>query len=64
MKEPKECPYCGGRAYIDFRFGKPYIECFHSRKCAMSPNTWLMSDEPIGKQIEAWNRRSSNGQAD
>lgn len=51
------CPYCGGRAYIDVLFDKPYINAHHSKKCKMRPDTWLLSSEPLKKQIKAWNKR-------
>lgn len=52
------CPYCGGKAYIDFVFNMPYINAFHTKKCKMCPNTWLIaSNLSLKKQIKAWNMR-------
>ena len=55
----KPCPFCGGEAYISMQL-RPHIECFHKRSCRMQPNTWLISLEPLKKQIKAWNMRTSN----
>ncbi len=59
MKLPdlKSCPYCGGSAYIDILKGNQYINAHHSKKCLMRPDTWLMSSNPLTKQIKAWNMR-------
>lgn len=53
----KACPYCGGVAYISTMMGKAYIKANHTKKCRIEPDTWLMSEEPITKQVKAWNRR-------
>ena len=55
----KPCPFCGGEAYISMQL-RPHIECFHKRSCRMQHNTWLISLEPLKKQIKAWNMRTSN----
>ena len=52
------CPFCGGEAYISTIFDKPHIRAFHSKKCAVSPDTFLMSNIPLKKQINAWNMRA------
>lgn len=52
------CPYCGGKAYIDiFPTGTTYINCMHTKKCKVRPDTFLMSSESLKKQIKAWNMR-------
>ena len=53
----KPCPFCGGEAYISMVL-KPHIDCFHTKKCKMRPDTWLLSSESLKKQIKAWNRRA------
>lgn len=53
----KECPYCGGHAFIDIQMDTPYINAYHAKKCLMKPDTWLISSEPLTKQIKAWNMR-------
>ena len=55
----KPCPFCGGEAYISMVL-KPHIDCFHTKKCKMRPDTWLLSSESLKKQIKAWNRRAGN----
>lgn len=55
----KPCPFCGGEAYISTVL-KPHIDCFHTKKCKMRPDTWLLSSESLKKQIKAWNRRADN----
>lgn len=57
LPELKPCPYCGGSAYIDILQGNQYINAHHSKKCLMRPDTWLMSSNPLTKQIKAWNMR-------
>lgn len=55
------CAYCGGNAFITTGIDDtPYISAFHTAKCEMKPDTWLLSDKPLKKQIEAWNRRVSD----
>lgn len=56
-QELKECPFCGGKAYINLLNGNFFIECFHSKECLVKPNTWLHSSKNIKKQIEGWNER-------
>lgn len=57
-RELKPCPFCGGEAYIRLQpYKQIHIDCRHSKKCVMQPDTWLISDMPIKKQINAWNRR-------
>ena len=57
LPDLKSCPYCGGSAYIDILMGCQYITARHRKQCAMKPDTWLMSNQPIRKQIRAWNMR-------
>lgn len=53
----KPCPFCGGVAYISLHpFNYPHIDCHHTNKCKIRPDTWLLS-LPLKKQIKAWNRR-------
>lgn len=59
LKQPLPCPFCGGKAYIDFCYNQPYINCFHLKTC-LRPDTWLISSLPINKQIEKWNMRAKN----
>lgn len=51
------CPFCGGQAYIDVVFNKMYINAHHTNKCKMRPNTWLLGQDTLTKQIKAWNMR-------
>lgn len=62
--ELKPCPFCGGRAVICEQVGHFYINPIHRKKCVIKPDTWLISSKPIEKQLEAWNRRSNDEQAD
>ena len=57
LPDLKPCPYCGGHAYIDISFGKPHVMAHHTKKCLIRPDTWLISNESLSKQIKAWNRR-------
>lgn len=57
MKELKPCPFCGGEAVIKCCLGNFYISPKHKKNCVIEPCTWLQSEKPIEKQIEAWNRR-------
>ena len=60
MVEPlKSCPFCGGKAFITTSFDKPYIDAFHTKKCLINPDTFLISSKSLNKQIKAWNRRAS-----
>lgn len=56
MPKLKPCPFCGEHAYIDICLGNMYITAHH-KNCAMAPNTWLISNESIRKQVKAWNSR-------
>lgn len=56
----KCCPYCNGEAYIKYIFGYAYIDAFHSKKCKMKPNTWLLANYSLKKQAKAWNMRPKN----
>ena len=60
-KELKPCPFCGGEAFIRFLMGKAHIQPIHTKKCTVKPDTWLISDLTINKQIDAWNRRVNDG---
>lgn len=51
----RPCPYCGGMAYISEEMSNKYIDCKHTKKCLMRPNTWLISAKKINKQMKAWN---------
>lgn len=51
------CVYCGGKAYIALALGQAYIDAHHTKKCKMRPNTWLLCDKSLRKQIKAWNMR-------
>lgn len=53
----KPCPYCGGSAYIDILFGCQYIKAHHTKRCLIKPDTWLMLNKSLRKQIRAWNMR-------
>lgn len=56
----KPCPFCGGMGYIEvFSTGTPYVSAHHTNKCKMRSNTWLLSSEPLKKQIKAWNMRAN-----
>lgn len=59
MDELKPCPFCGGKAFITTSFGRPYIDAFHTRKCLIKPDTFLISSKSLNRQIKAWNRRAS-----
>ena len=65
MKKPelKPCPFCGGKAYIADLNGGWYVTAHHKDKCNIRPDTWLMSNAPIKKQIKAWNRRVTDENA-
>lgn len=54
----KPCPFCGGKAYIQSLFGKLYVTAAHDTKCLVSPDTFLMSEKSLKKQVKAWNRRA------
>lgn len=56
---PKPCPFCGGESYIAFNKlnNTPYITCFHSKRCLMKPDTWLIATESLNTQLKAWNLR-------
>ena len=53
----KPCPFCGGAAYIQSLFGKLYVTAAHDTKCLVHPDTFLMSEKSLKKQVKAWNRR-------
>ena len=57
MGEPilRPCPYCSGMAYVSKQMNNKYIDCNHTKKCLMKPNTWLLSVGKLSKQIKAWN---------
>ena len=56
----ENCPFCGGRAYID-TFGGLHIDAFHKKNCIVQPSTFLsIHSANIKKQIKAWNRRADN----
>ena len=57
MDELKTCPFCGGEAVIRVQMGNMYIAPIHKKWCRMKIDTWLISSEPIQKQIKIWNRR-------
>lgn len=59
---PEPCPFCGRKSYIAFSDfdGRPYINSFHSKKCKMKPNTWLISSKSINQQLKAWNMRAGD----
>lgn len=56
----KNCPFCGGRAYITETLQKMHIECEHTSDCVASPGTWLRSSLPLEEQIRGWNTRREN----
>ena len=61
LEPPKPCPFCGGNSIIDICRDRMYIRPYHKRTCGMKGlDTWLISDEPIEKQVKAWNRRCNN----
>ena len=60
MTELKNCPFCGGKAYID-TFGGWHIDAFHTKDCVVKPDTYLQVHNcSIAKQIKAWNRRAKD----
>ena len=62
---PKPCPYCGGKSYIAFSTldNTAYITSFHSKKCLMKPDTWLIATKPLNVQLKAWNMRAGDKNA-
>lgn len=60
MSELKPCPFCGGETVIRVLFGRKHIRPIHRRNCVVKPDTWLISELPIKKQVKAWNRRCDN----
>lgn len=62
---PKPCPYCGGESFIAFSKvnNAPYITSFHSKKCLMRPDTWLIATESLNTQLKAWNMRAGDKDA-
>ena len=65
INSPEPCPFCGGESYIAFSKldGKPYITSFHSKKCLMKPDTWLIATESLNTQLKAWNMRAGDKHA-
>ena len=59
LDELKPCPFCGGRAYIQSLFGKLYVTAAHDTKCLVHPDTFLVSEKSLKKQVKAWNRREA-----
>lgn len=55
----KPCPFCGGDAYIEVYAGITFINAHHTKRCAMHPDTWLLTNKSLKKQIKAWNMRAS-----
>lgn len=53
----KPCPFCGGESVIREGSGNLYIRPIHKSNCIVKPDTWLVSDLPLKKQIKEWNRR-------
>lgn len=62
---PEPCPFCGGESYIAFSKlnNTPYITSFHSKKCLIKPDTWLIATESLDKQLKAWNMRAGDKHA-
>lgn len=56
----KPCPFCGGKAYITSTFNMSHIDAFHTKKCLVRPNTWLISNKSLKKQVKAWNGRNNS----
>lgn len=52
------CPFCGGKATVLECLGKEYIDCEHTSRCLIRPNTWLSCERPLIIQIRAWNKRA------
>ena len=60
---PKPCPFCGRESFIAFLNNTPYITSFHSKKCLMKPDTWLIATESLNTQLKAWNMRAGDKNA-
>lgn len=59
IKELKPCPFCNGEAVIRVILGKPCIMPIHKKWCRIRCDTWLISSEPIEKQVKIWNGRAA-----
>ena len=60
MAELKPCPFCGGKATIEFGNGiNKYWICCNNEKCRIQP----LTDAHINKGVvvREWNRRVDNG---
>ena len=56
MTKPKRCPFCGGRAYVQFSFYET-AEVVCSECGAKGPGACMFDIEE--RAVEAWNRRVS-----
>lgn len=54
----KPCPFCGGRAELEYTMNRAFIECI-STKCKLQPSTWLHVDtDSVNKLVKIWNTRN------
>ena len=57
--EARPCPYCGARAQVRELMDREYVDCNHEPWC-LGPNTWMISSQPLFRQLRAWNRRAED----
>ena len=62
MDELKPCPFCGGKANLEW-YVLPKYECvIVCRVCSLKLGRYLGRNKE--ETIEAWNRRGDDGKAD